>query len=83
MYNTNDDILINYRPGRLSESEYKVDLESVIANGAYHSDEVSETDDEKTQKEINDNIRPKNKEEADHHVILVYDKPWRSQRVSK
>ena len=83
MYNTNDDILINYRPGRLSESEYKVDLESVIANGAYHLDEVSETDDEKTQKEINDNIRPKNKEEADHHVIRVYDKPWRSRRVSK
>ena len=83
MYNTNDDILINYRPSRLSKSEYKVDLESVIVNGTYHSDEVLEIDDEKTQKEINDNIRPKNKEEADHHVILVYDKPWRSRRVSK
>jgi hypothetical protein len=53
MYNTNDDILINYRPGRLSEIEYKEDLEAVIANGAYHSDEVSETDDEKTRDEIN------------------------------
>ena len=83
MYNTNDDILINYRPGRLSESEYKMDLESVIANGAYHSDEVSEMDDEKTQKEINDNIRPKNKEKADHYMILVYDKPWRFRRVNK
>ncbi len=76
MYNTNDDILINYRPGRLSESEYKVDLESVIANGAYHSDEVSETDNEKTQKEINDNIHPKNKEETDRYVIQVYYKLW-------
>ena len=69
MYNTNNDILINYHSSRLSESEYKVDLESVIANSAYHSDEVSETDDEKTQKEINDNIHPKNKEEVNHHVI--------------
>ena len=52
MYNTNDDILINYRSGRLSKSEYKVDLESVIANGAYHSDEVSETDDEKSRRKL-------------------------------
>ena len=52
-------------------------------NGAYHSDEASETDDEKTQAEINDNIRPKNKADTDHHVIHVYDKPWRSRRVSK
>lgn len=83
MYNTNDDILINYRPGRLLGNEYKEDLEAVIANGAYHSDEVSETDDEKTRQEINENIRPKNKDESDHHVIRVYDKPWRSRRVSK
>lgn len=83
MYNTNDDILINYRPGSLLENEYKEDLEAIIANGAYHSDEISETDEEKTRQEINERIRPKNKDPSDHHVIRVYDKPWRSRRVSK
>ena len=44
---------------------------------------VSETDDEKTQEEVSRHIQPKNKNESDHHVIRVYDKPWRSRRVSK
>ena len=35
------------------------------------------------QEEVNRHIRLKNKNESDHHVIRVYDKPWRSQRVSK
>ncbi|PKK57061.1 hypothetical protein RhiirC2_798737 [Rhizophagus irregularis] len=37
-----------------------------------------ETDEEKVQKEIAKNVRPKNKDESDKHVIHVYDKPWRS-----
>lgn len=50
---------------------------------AYHSDEVSETDEEKVQEEKDSNIRPKNKPDTDKHVLRVYDKPWRSRRVSK
>src|SRR5213080_262266 len=83
MHNTNDDILINYRPDSLQEDNYIADIEAIIENGTYHSDEVSETDDEKTQDEVSRHIRPKNKNESDHHVIRVYDKLWRSRRVSK
>src|SRR5437763_11099357 len=83
MHNTNDDILINYRPDSLQESNYIADIEAIIENGAYHSDEVSETDNKKTQEEVSRHIRPKNKNESDHHIIRVYDKPWRSRRVSK
>src|SRR5437773_1322547 len=75
MHNTNDDILINYRPDSLQEDNYIADIEAIIENGAYHSDEVSETDDEKTQDEVSRHIRPKNKNESDHYVIRVYDKP--------
>jgi len=81
MYNTNDDVLISSRPSSLSEKNYKQDLEDIMDDKEYHSDEVSETDDEKAQQEIHDHIRPKNKEESDNHVIRVYDKPWRSRRV--
>src|SRR5437764_9424195 len=69
MHNTNDGILINYRPDSLQEDNYIVDIEAIIENGAYHSDEVSETDDEKTQEEVSRHIRLKNKNELDHHVI--------------
>ena len=47
MHNTNNDILINYRPDSLQEDNYIADIEAIIENGAYHSDEVSETDDKK------------------------------------
>jgi hypothetical protein len=83
MFNTNDDILISYRPDNLSDDEFKEDLELVIASGEYQSDEVSETDGERAQEEITRQIRPKNKRDTDLHVIRVYDKPWRSRRVSK
>ena len=83
MHNTNDDILINYHPDSLQEDNYIADIEAIIENGAYHSDEVSELDDEKTQEEVSRHIQPKNKNELDHYVIRVYDKLWRSQRVSK
>ena len=69
MHNTNDDILINYHPDSLQEDNYIADIEAIIENGAYHSDEVSETDDEKTQEEVSRHIQLKNKNESDHHVI--------------
>src|SRR5205085_12544642 len=83
MHNTNDDILINYCPDSFQDDNYIVDIEVIIENGAYHSDEVLETDDKKTQEEVSRHIRLKNKNELDHYVIRVYDKPWRSRRVSK
>jgi hypothetical protein len=84
MYNTNDDILMSSRPQSLTEDIYKEDIEVIIDDGKYHSDEMSETDDEKAQQEIDDHIRPKNKFGSDNnHVIRVYDKPWRSRRVRK
>jgi hypothetical protein len=83
MYNTDDEVLVTCRPSNVSEDEFKADIEAIIASGEYHSDEVSETDNEKAQEEIRNHIRPKNKDEADHHVLQVYDKPWRSRRVSK
>ena len=83
MYNTRDETLVNYRPQNLSERQYKADLEALIDDGAYHSDEISETDEEKAQDERRNDIRLKNKDDTDNHVVRVYDKPWRSHRVSK
>jgi len=54
MHNTNDDILINYRPDSLQEDNYIADIEAIIENGAYHSDEVLETDDERRKKKLVD-----------------------------
>ena len=35
MHNTNDDILINYRPNSLQEDNYIADIEAIIENDAY------------------------------------------------
>lgn len=84
MYNTNDEVLTSSLPPSLSEDTFRQDIAEIMDNTNYHSDEVSETDIEKTQVELRDHIRPKNKNESDdHHVIRVYDKPWRSRRVRK
>jgi hypothetical protein len=71
------------QPENLSNEEYQEDIEQIIEDGNYHSDEASETDQERVQEEISLGIRPKNKSESDNHVIRVYDIPWHSTRVSK
>ena len=81
MYNTNDELLVTLKPKSLSMDEYVGDIEAVIDESGYHSDEISETDNEKTQEEIDEQIRPKNKKESDKHILRVYDKPCRSTRV--
>ena len=81
MYNVEDNTLMYLQPKSISEKEYKDDIEKIASEGAYHSDEISETDDDKAREEIATHIRPKNKAESDMHVIKVYDKPWRSKRV--
>ena len=75
MFNTNDEILLKYHPSGISNRDFKEDIEDLIADEAYHSDERSETDEEKAQEEVDQNNRPKNKAESDFHVIRVYDKP--------
>jgi hypothetical protein len=82
MYNTDDEILLSLKPQSITDQEYKEDIEKIFSNGNYHSDEVSETDDERAREEIVQKLRPKRKNENDTHVIHVYDKQWRSRRVS-
>ncbi|CAB4429902.1 unnamed protein product [Rhizophagus irregularis] len=50
MYNTNDPVLLYSQPSSLSDKKYKKDIEELATNGAYHSDEMSETDEEKLKK---------------------------------
>ena len=83
MYNTADSILLDCKLSNISSRQYKNDLELIVGDGAYHSDEISKTDEKKTQEEVDNGIRPKNKADTDFHIIRVYDKPWRSRRVSK
>ena len=54
MHNTNDDILINYRPDSLQEDNYIANIKAIIENGAYYSDEISETDDKRRRKKLVD-----------------------------
>ncbi|EXX58085.1 uncharacterized protein OCT59_018279 [Rhizophagus irregularis] len=56
MYNTNDPVLLYSQPNSLSDKKYKKDIEELATNGAYHSDEMSEIDEEKMQKEIAKNV---------------------------
>ena len=82
MFNINDPLLVKLQPPSLSLDDFKEDCEFIMNEGEYHSDEVSETDEELTKKEIEDHVRPKNKKATDKHVFHVYDKPWRSRHVS-
>jgi hypothetical protein len=75
MYNINDKDLEKYCPNNVSKDQFKKDLEVLMDDSGYHSDEVSETDKEKTRSKKDDDIRLKNKEDVDYHVIQVYDKP--------
>ena len=79
MYNTDDDVLVSSKPQSIMDDAYLADIEEMMGNKLYHSDEFSETDDELAQEEIDKDIRPKNK--TNNHVIRVYNKSWRSKRV--
>lgn len=83
MYSTEDQVLEDCKPSNISDRQFRKDLEEIIETSAYHSDEVSETDEEKAREERTSNVRPRNKTDEDTHVLRVYDKPWRSRRVSK
>ena len=81
MFYINDRSLEEIKPSSLSWDDFKKDCES-FNKGGYHSDEISETDDDLAKEEITARIRPKNKKDTDKHVLHVYDKPWRSGRVN-
>jgi hypothetical protein len=61
MYNTKEEVFTSSQPQSLSKDEYIEDLETMIDSREFHSDEVSETDEEKAQEEIDERIRPKKK----------------------
>lgn len=80
--------MINIKDQKLTELQPSIpwdnwieSLEAIINDSGYHSDEISETDTEKVQEEKNRNIRPSRNENS-NHVLHVYDKQWRSSRVS-
>ncbi|GBC30751.2 hypothetical protein GLOIN_2v1792113 [Rhizophagus irregularis DAOM 181602=DAOM 197198] len=75
MIDTKDQMLTD-----LEFSNLIKDLREIINDSNYHSDEVSETDEEEAQEEKNMKIRPSRNENT-NHVLHVYDKKWRSQRL--
>ena len=81
MVKIKDQILVDLQPSPIPWNNWIENLEEVINNSGYHSDEVSESDTEKVQEENNERIRPSRLENS-NHVLHVYDKQWRSSRVS-
>lgn len=81
MINSKDKNLEDLTPN-ISWDEFKTDIEYMINEPDFHSDEVSETDVERSKSERRLGVRPKSKKTTDSHVIHVIDKPWRSRRVS-
>ncbi|CAB4445394.1 unnamed protein product [Rhizophagus irregularis] len=73
MIDTKDQMLTD-----LEFSNLIKDLREIINDSNYHLDEVSETD--KEEEEKNMKIRPSRNENT-NHVLHVYDKKWRSQRL--
>lgn len=55
-------------------------IRKIIEDSNYHSDEVSESDEEKAQDEKDAMVYPTRKEDS-NHVLHVYDKPWKSSKV--
>ncbi|CAG8593304.1 2646_t:CDS:2 [Funneliformis mosseae] len=78
IFNTNDAILTELRLICILQEKFKEDYETIMNKGKYYSDEVSETDKDLCDKEIDQYIRPKNKKKGNKHVLHVYDKKWRS-----
>ncbi|CAB4417851.1 unnamed protein product [Rhizophagus irregularis] len=82
MLTIRDSILTDLQPSSMEWDEWVEDIRKVIEDSNYHSDEVSESDDEKAQNEKDDMIRPAQKEDS-NHVLHVYDKPWRSSKARR
>ena len=81
MVKIKDQMLVDLQPPPIPWNNWIENLEEVIGKSGYHSDEVSESDTENIQEEKNEKIRPPRLENS-NHVLHVYDKQWRSSRVS-
>jgi len=57
MVNIKDQKLVDLQPS-IPWDNWVEDLEAIINDSSYHSDEISESDTEKVQEEKNRNIRP-------------------------
>ncbi|CAG8646883.1 8657_t:CDS:2, partial [Funneliformis mosseae] len=57
------------------KDEFKENCETLMNESRFHSNKISETDEKLTKKEIKGHIQLKNKNEADKHILHVYDKP--------
>jgi hypothetical protein len=80
MIKIKDQKLLDLQPS-ISWDDWVEGLDAIINDSSYHSDEVSESDTEKVHEETNTNIRL-SRNESSNHVLHVYDKQWRSSRVS-
>lgn len=80
MIKIKDQKLVDSQPS-VPWDDWVEELEAIINDSNYHSDEISESDTEKVQEEKDQNIRSLRNENS-NHVIHVYDKKWRSNRVS-
>jgi hypothetical protein len=63
-----------------NKKDLKSSLEKIIRNKDYHSDEISETDEERVDNDRRKEGKIKDKNGNDC-VIKVYEKAWRSEQV--
>ncbi|CAG8476643.1 1855_t:CDS:2 [Racocetra persica] len=81
MVYVNDTILRNCQPPTLHWNEYLRDLEYAVNDAALQSAEESDTDEELADNERENDERPENILDT-NSVIKVYNKPWRSTRIT-
>lgn len=81
MIATKDSLLEKCCPDDMPWDKFMRDCEEAINNADVHSDEISSDDETLAQDERNNNKRPENILNTSS-VIKVYDKTWRSRRVS-
>jgi hypothetical protein len=80
---TKDKLLTNCHPeGDISWNEFINDCETAINTPELHSDECSSNDEDLAQEERDHEQRPERIRHT-NSVIKVYNKKWRSTRVSK
>lgn len=83
MVSTKDKLLTDCHPsGDISWNEFIRDCETAINTPELHSDECSSNDEDLAQEERDNRLRPENIRST-NSVIKIYNKKWRSTRVSK
>ncbi|CAG8795327.1 18111_t:CDS:2, partial [Gigaspora rosea] len=72
------------KPQSIQYEDFVNDLEEIVNNRSYHSDEISETDQELVHDEVASDKRPSSKvKDEDNHIYYMYDKLWKSSRIRK